>query len=424
MMSAAPAPTLRPAESIALRAAFAISSAGDWIYKFAVPTLILNLTGSAPATAFAYVLEFLPYVLIGPFAGVLADRWPRRGTMVGCDLISCGLALGLAGLIWAGQAPIAALYLMAFVLASVRPLYFPAFQGFIVERVSEDARPRFNSWTQVTDGLLSLGGPVVGAGVVAALGASLATGLDAASFAVSAALVATIAYQRTARPAPAPGTAGALRGMLGELAEGFRALRISRPILAGLILISGANLAAYVIEGNLVFLVLHAEHQLKVSLGVVFSAKGADSIIGAVVAPRLLARVRAGTLFALGLGLSAAAMAIPAGYPQFPGIVAGQAVEGAASALIVVCWFSTVQRLIPEHLIGRFVAVVRAIGFLVIPVGALLGAWILDSFGEVRVLFVCAVSLQLAIVLATTRSALLHVDIRQSLADNAEPVNR
>lgn len=409
-MSVATARSLQLKDGIALRAAFAISSTGDWIYKFAVPTLILNLTRSAPATAFAYVLEFLPYVVIGPVAGVLADRWSRRGTMVACDASSCGLALVLAVLIWAGHTPIAALYVTAFVLACVRPLYFPAFQGFVVETVSEDARPRFNSWTQVTDGLLSLGGPVVGAAVVAVLGASLAITLDAASFAASAALVAMIAYQRTARAVRPAAPAGALRSMRDDLAEGLRAIGISRPILAGLILITGANLAAYLIEGNLVFLILHVEHQSKVSLGIAFSAQGAGAIAGAAVAPRLLARLRAGILLALGLALSAVAMAIPAAYPQFPGIVADQVVEGAATALIVVCWYSTVQRLIPEHLIGRFVAVVRAIGFLVIPIGAVAGAWLLDTTGAPRALFLSAVSLQLAIVLITTRSPLLHAN--------------
>ena len=62
-------PSLTTAGSIKLRAAFTISSTGDWIYKFAVPTLILHLTGSAVATAFAYVIEFIPYVIVGPFAG-------------------------------------------------------------------------------------------------------------------------------------------------------------------------------------------------------------------------------------------------------------------------------------------------------------------------------------------------------------------
>jgi len=52
-----------------LRSAFAISSIGDWIYRFAIPTLILRITGSALATAFAYVLEFLPYAIIGLVAG-------------------------------------------------------------------------------------------------------------------------------------------------------------------------------------------------------------------------------------------------------------------------------------------------------------------------------------------------------------------
>ena len=83
-------PILTRGGSVKLRAAFTISSTGDWIYKFAVPTLILRLTGSAVATAFAYVLEFIPYVIIGPFAGVIADRYSRVGSSR-VDLQACKL---------------------------------------------------------------------------------------------------------------------------------------------------------------------------------------------------------------------------------------------------------------------------------------------------------------------------------------------
>jgi MFS family permease len=401
-------PGLSRAGGITLRSAFAVSSTGDWIYRFAVPTLVLRITGSPIATAFAYVLEFIPYVVIGPFAGVLADRFPRRPTMVACDSVSCFLALGVAGLAQLGHPPVAALYLCALALACARPVYFPALQGFLVEAVAEDSRPRFNSWTQVTEGLLSIAGPVLGTTIVAVAGVSLATVLDACSFAASALLVATITYRRRARArnAEAAGKPGALQ----ELAAGFRAIATSRAILLGTILITGANLAAYIIEGNLVYLVLHVEHHAKIALGAVFSAQGAGAIIGAVAAPRLLGRQPTGRLLAAGMGLSALAMAIPAAIPVWPAVVTGQGIEGMATALIVVCWFTALQKIIPEGVIGRFVAAGRAIAYATIPAGALIGGWLLAGAASTRLLFGCAACLQVLIFLGSARSALARID--------------
>ncbi len=291
-------PTLTRLGSVKLRAAFTISSTGDWIYKFAVPTLILHLTGSALDTAFAYVLEFIPYVVVGPFAGVLADRLSRRGTMIVCDYSSCALALIIAGLVQLGHPAIALLYLCALALSCTRPIYFPAFQGFLVEMVRPDDRPRFNSWTEITDSLLSLAGPVLGVSIVAAAGVPLATVLDAVSFAVSATLVATIAYRRLVAPeAPARRW---ITGVLSDLGAGLRIVGMSRAILAGTVLLTASNLAAYVIEGNLVYVVLNVEHHAKIALGVVFALQGAGGVVGAFGAPRLLPGRPAGRLIVVG----------------------------------------------------------------------------------------------------------------------------
>ena len=392
---------------ISLRAAFAISSTGDWIYKFAVPTLILRLTGSPIATAFAYVLEFIPYVVVGPFGGVLADRLPRRPTMVGCDAISAVLALGIAGLAQLGHAPVAALYLCALALACVRPVYFPALQGFLVEAVAEEHRPRFNSWTQVTEGMLNIAGPVIGTSIVALAGVPTATVLDAASFAAAALLVAAISYRRPPRPAS---RAARTTSVLRDFAAGFRALTLSRAILIGTILITGANLAGNIIEGNLVYLVLAVEHHPKVALGAVFSAQGVGAIAGAFAAPRLLGRQRTGRLLGAGLGMSFVAMAIPAVFPSWPAILAGQGIEGAATALIVVCWFTALQKVIPAEVIGRFVAVGRAIAYATIPIGALLGGWLLTVSASTRLLFSCAAALEVVIFAVSLRSALMRID--------------
>ncbi len=412
-------PTLGTSGSIKLRAAFTISSTGDWIYKFAVPTLILHLTGSATATAFAYVLEFIPYVIVGPFAGVLADRFSRRRVMVACDSGSCLLALLIAALVQFGHTPVVALYACAFALACMRPLYFPAFQGFLVDMVSERSRPRFNSWTEMTDGLLSLAGPVLGISVIAIAGVSRAAAADALSFAVSAALVATIGYRRLA--APRADTVGRVAGVLRDLGAGLRAVAVSRAILAGTILLTLTNLAAYIIEGNLVFLLLHVQHDPKITLGLVFGVQGLGAIAGAFAAPRLLGRYCTGHLIIAGLGLAAAGMVVQAIAPVLQAIVVGQGLQGAGSALIVVCWFSAVQRLVPGSLIGRFVSVVRAIGYATLPGGALLGAWLLSASSASRVLFGSAAILQLLILLAASRSALSRIDQEEPPADVTEP---
>jgi MFS family permease len=403
--------------SVRLRAAFTISSTGDWIYKFAVPTLILHLTGSALATAFAYVLEFIPYIVIGPFAGVIADRFSRRRVMVTCDTVSCLLALLVAVLVELGQTPIAALYVCALALACMRPLYFPAFQGFLVETISEESRPRFNSWTEMTDGLLSLAGPVLGISVISVAGVPRAAAADALSFAISASLVATIAYRRTAAPQAAE--TGRIAGVLRDLRGGIRAVAVTRAILAGTVLLTVGNLAAYIIEGNLVFLLLRVLHDPKISLGLVFGVQGLGAIAGAFTAPRLLSRYRAGKLIITGIAVVAAGMTVQAVAPALPAIVTGQCLQGAGTALIVVCWFSSVQRLIPGTMIGRFVSVVRAIGYATLPLGALIGAWLLGLTGQSRALFAAAAVLQVLVLLVAWRSALSRIEHEEPAA--AEP---
>ena len=216
---------------------------------------------------------------------------------------------------------------------------------------------------------------------------------------------------------PHPGLRDPAAWVLRDLAAGVRTLVISRTILTGTVLVTGVNLAVYIIEGNLVYLVLSVEHQPKIALGMVFSAQGLGAIVGAGAAPRLIARYRSGHLLTAGFGLSAAAMVIPASTPGWPGIVAGQGIQGVATALIVVCWFSTLQRLIPADIIGRFVSVGRAIAYATIPLGALAGAGLLAASASARTVFAGAAGLQAAILLAATRSAVIRIDLWKSRAD-------
>jgi MFS family permease len=64
-----------------------VSMLGSWLLVVAIPAYVLELTGSLAATGLTLAAEFLPPLLLGPAAGVLADRWDRRRLMIATDLL-------------------------------------------------------------------------------------------------------------------------------------------------------------------------------------------------------------------------------------------------------------------------------------------------------------------------------------------------
>jgi MFS family permease len=380
--------------------AFFVSTVGDWIYRLAIPTLVLTITGSALATAVTYMLEFLPYIVIGLVSGVAADRVNRRLLMVACDSTSCVLALGIAGLTLLRHPPIAALYAAAFALACVRPFYFPAFQGFVVDVVPERRLAMVNSWTQMADSLLSFVGPVLGTVVIAAMGTTSATVANAASFALSALLVLAITYRWKRPDSVTPSSVGK------DFVAGLRTLRSLRPVLVGTVLMALANLSAFAIEGSLFYLVLTVDRLPTVALGLVFGAQGLGAVLGAVLAPRLIDRFRIGLLLSWGMGFSGFAMLIPAAVPTWAGTIVGWGLEGIATSVIVVSWFTGRQKLVPSESIGRVVSVGRAIAYASIPLGALLGSALVAGAAPTRTLFLVAGLIQVGVFVACLLSPL------------------
>src|SRR5580704_10868643 len=72
-----------------------VSEIGDWFYTLSIYTLLLQLTGRPGSVALALILQVLPQAFVGPTAGVVNDRLPRKHVMIAADLVRCGVVLAM-----------------------------------------------------------------------------------------------------------------------------------------------------------------------------------------------------------------------------------------------------------------------------------------------------------------------------------------
>jgi MFS family permease len=167
-----------------------ISFAGDWVLFVALPLYIYALTGSVLATGILFVVNTVPGILLGSVAGVYADRWDRKQTLVITNLMRAVLILAL---LWVNSAEqVWIVYVVGFIGRSISQFMFPAENALLPKLVGEDQLVKANALNSLNNNLARLIGPAAGGVVVAVWGFAGTVLIDAASFLVAAVLIALI----------------------------------------------------------------------------------------------------------------------------------------------------------------------------------------------------------------------------------------
>lgn len=113
-----------------------ISNTGTWMQRVAQDWLVLELThGSGVALGITTGLQFLPTLLFGLYAGVLADRYPKRSLLIATQSVMGALSLVLGTLVVTGAAQVWHVYLLALLLGFAAAADTPARQAFVTEMV-------------------------------------------------------------------------------------------------------------------------------------------------------------------------------------------------------------------------------------------------------------------------------------------------
>lgn len=255
-----------------------ISDAGDWLLFIALPILVFQLTGSASATAVAFLLELAPSVALAPVAARLADRVDRRRLMAAVNLAQALVLLPLLLVDTAEELPL--LYAVIAGQAALSTIFEPAKNALLPSLVPADRLTSANALTGLNQDLGRLAGGPLGGVLLIVGGLPLLVVIDAVTYLLSAALVLGVRVPPDAADAgPAEGeAAGADRaGLLG-------ALRL--PQLRGIL---AATLTAGVAQGLFVVLfVLFVLERVQGSEAEVGLLRGIQAV-GAIAAGLVIA---------------------------------------------------------------------------------------------------------------------------------------
>lgn len=362
--------------------AYTISSIGDWLYKLALPILLFQQTKSAIVMSIAYALTFLPFVIITPFGGVLADKISRQKILIYGDSIATLLTILLGLVLTFFIHSLWLTYILIFLLASITSLCHPAFQGFIPHIANKSDYAKVNAMVANVDNFILLLGPLCSGILIAVFGSTTSIYINALSFSISTLLVSTITpqiieqIQNTSKIT--------IKSILNDLNKGFN-YAMKEPIIKyGCILFVFANFGINIFYANFMYYLINYLHLDPTHVGYTISITGVGSMIGALIAPYLINKLSSSKIIlccCLLEGIPILFLLLAHSYLTV-GICWG--ITSAIGSITVVTYFTLRQSIIPSEYLGRTVAVTRAISYSIIPIASALGGVILKYTNDIH----------------------------------------
>ncbi|MEU8382487.1 MFS transporter [Streptosporangium sp. NPDC048865] len=348
-----------------------LSVAGDSFALIAVPLLILDVTGSVAQMGLLTGVSGAASVVAGVFAGILADRFDRRTLLIVCDLVRLVL-YALIPLAWTTGPQIWSLYVVLPLAEAVGMVFQVTYVTAVRNLVGEERVTDANGKLYATAAAAGVLGPMLAGVVAATFGLTAAIGINAVSFAVSAAGICSIRVPRN--------TGGPARPAVPE--------RPWREILAGVVFLWRHPVLRVltVLLSFFVFLTLGLTdlviYRIKYDLGqpdsvvgVVLGVAAVGTVIGSLLVARLRRRVGFGPAW-IGAQAVAGLAVVAAG---FTGSAGGMAVVVAlylgCVSVAGICSMSLRQQVTPDHLLGRVTSAFWTVHFSMGPVGAAVLTW-------------------------------------------------
>jgi MFS family permease len=381
---------------LALVGAEIVSGLGSYMTFLALPWFVLVTTGSPTKMGVVLAAELLPVALLGIPSGTVVTRLGARRTMLVCDIARAPIVASIPLLHDAGLLSFPLLLALVALTGVFSGPYFSSQRLILPELLGEDEQTiaRANSIVEGAQRLNAFAGPALAGVLIAAMGASSVLYLDAATFLLSAGLVAAFVPRR--HEVAAQGDSG---GMLAGLRFVLRD-RFLGPTMISVVI---SNMLGQAMIAALPVLAYEEFGRSSRVAGAFFAAMGIGSLLGAFAAYGLVGRFSPMRIAAA----SVLAGAVPKWFLGFDLSEAGIVVVLAASSFwnpvgnAVVIGLMTVRT--PPALRAKMMTAVITFATIAGPIGLVLAGPALGAFSAQAVF--------LALAAGTTASALWFASV-------------
>jgi len=393
-------------------AAEAISLTGTRVSMIAIPWFVLTTTGSATQTGLVAFAEMGPYVAAKALAGPVVDRVGAARVAATAD----GSSVAVVGAI-----PLLhALDLLSFPLLLVLVTVAGTLRGpadgakhALVPAIADtsgQSMERVTGLAGAAERLASTAGAAFAGVLVALIGPAQALVVDAASFGLSALLIATTAPRRRAEP-PDESEERYLR----RLREGWDFLRRDPVLVAITVMVGATNLLDQAYVAVLVPVWARESGGGAAVIGVLFAVFSGASLLGAVVAAGWAERLpRFKTYLFAFLLCGAPRFVVLALDLPLAAVLTTAAVGGFASGFINPILGAVIFERIPPHLVGRVSSLNTSLCWAGIPFGGVVGGVLVAGFGLSPALLVAGAAYLLATMLPAVRPEWRDIDRRSA----------
>ena len=367
------------------------SGLGTWLALVALQIDVLRRTHSPLWMSALLIADILPTLLVGLLAAPLVDRLSRRALLIGADVVRFGVFCALP------FAPNATtIVALAAVIGIATGFFRPAVYAGLPNLVADEDLARANSLLQTIDNSTWAVGSLVGGALVAARGPHLAYWINAATFLLSAALLAQIP-QRLLQQARAES-----RGHWRDLADGLMLVRRSRALLTVLIAWNVGMFANAFVNVGEPFLATDSFSAGSFGLGLMMASAGVGLAMGAYLAGSWIEERGLANVYGASLGLMAIGVAGAAASPNVWVAAVCVIVSGAGNGATIVCNALLVQRGAPDRFRGRAFTVLMSSNVTFLALGMVLAGRLTDAVGPRWVWAAAAVLSAMAAVVGFT----------------------
>ena len=363
---------------VRLFSADATSIGGQSLGTVALTWLVFSRTGSAADVAYVALSNMLAVIAFSLFAGTLVDRRDRRRMMIYSDAFrAAGIGILAAELYLAGFS-LALVLAVSFLLGTFTALFYPAERSLLPTLIGPEQVADANGLILTANAIFQSVANAAGGALVAIAGVVIALGLNSLTFTVSALLIASIAIRGSPK---SQARVASGRSFLADTREGIRYLLGWKGLLYFTLSGGLTNLFLTMVS---TFVVVYAAEVLRGGAevyGLLLALFTLGFAPGALIVGRTRAVARAGWVWCLcGLGLVPSVLLLALS-PDVAVAAASILLTGFILGYGNATWLSFVQLAVPGEMQGRYFGVDQLGSLGVIPVGQVLGAFLIETSG-------------------------------------------